>query len=169
MSLLCNILLSAVLCCFMCGCACHCAPRVIQTRTDSVVVEREVYRYDTTYCIAPDSAAMRMLVECDSMNAVVLRSLEYSEGERIRIGAELRQTERGGYTVNIVSREDSLRMEVERLQEIINTRESSTEVQIVRERYVPRFYVVTAVMFYLLVVIGLAIGALKIYKKMTII
>ena len=145
-----------------------CTPRIVPTRTDSVVVEREVYRYDTTYRIAPDSAAMRMLLECDSTNAVVLRALEKSEGERMRIGAELERTESGGYAVNITSREDSLRVEVERLREIINSRESSTEVQVVRERYVPRFYVVTAVIFYLLVVIGLAVGGLKIYKKMTI-
>lgn len=146
-----------------------CAPRVVQTRADSVVVEREIYRYDTTYRIAPDSAAMRMLLECDSTNAVVLRALEHSEGERIRMGAELQRTERGGYALNVTSREDSLLVEVERLREIINSRKSSTEVQVVRERYVPRFYIVTAVMFYSLVVIGLVVGGLKIYKKMTII
>lgn len=164
MSLLRNILILSVVLWTLSGCA----PRVVPTRTDSVVVEREVYRYDTTYRIAPDSAAMRMLLECDSANAVVLRALEYSEGERIRIGAELERTESGGYAVNITSREDSLRVEVERLREIINSRESSTEVQVVRERYVPRFYVVTAVIFYSLVVIGLAVGGLTIYKKMTI-
>lgn len=164
MSLLRNILILA----FVLLSLAACAPRVVPTRTDSVVIEREVYCYDTTYCIAPDSAAMRMLVECDSTNAVVLRALEYSEGERIRIGAELRRTERGGYTVNVTSREDSLLVEVERLREIINSRKNSTEVQVVRERYVPPFYIVTAVMFYSLVLIGLAVGCLKIYKKMTI-
>lgn len=165
MSLLRNILILA----FAVLSLAACAPRVVPTRTDSVVVEREVYRYDTTYCIAPDSAAMRMLLECDSTNAVVLRALEQSEGERIRIGAELKRTKRGGYTVNVTSREDSLLVEVERLREIINSRKNSTEVQVVRERYVPRFYIVTAVMFYSLLVIGLAVGGLKIYKKMTII
>lgn len=164
MSLRCNILLL-----FACVLLAGCAPRAVPVRTDSVVVEREVYRYDTTYRVAPDSAALRLLLECDSTNAVVLRDLAYSEGERIRIGAELERTARGGYTVNVVSREDSLMLEVERLREVIRTTKISTEVQVVRERYVPTFYKVTAALFCSLVVIGLAVACLKIYKKMTLI
>ena len=60
---------------------------------DSIFVERTIERHDTAYMVAPDSAALRLLVECDSNFQAVVRELEVANGERIKASAK---TERMG-------------------------------------------------------------------------
>ena len=129
-------LLAIVACFGSCKTVAPCVPETI-TR-DSVFVERTIERRDTTYMVAPDSAAIRMLVECDSNNNAILAMLESELGKRINASAK--STNKGGaLLVDVECREDSLRVLVEQLSETIRIMSAHKEVQVVKEKYIPRF------------------------------
>lgn len=123
----------------MCFLFVGCVPRgTVLQRTDSVFVERTIERRDTTYMVAPDSAALRLLVECDSNFQAVVRELEVANGERINASAKY--TNKGGaLLVDVECGEDSLRVLVEQLRETIRTTSAHKDVQVVKEKYIPPF------------------------------
>ena len=157
---------SAWLCVFfMCFLLVGCVPRgTVLQRTDSVFVERTIERHDTAYMVAPDSAALRLLVECDSNFQAVVRELEVANGERINASAK---TERMGNAaaITIDCKEDSLRVLVEQLRETIRTMSAHQEVQVVKEKYIPPFAKFTMWWFSITVVVLLIIASVKIYSK----
>lgn len=150
---------------FMCFVLVGCVPRGTFTSTrDSVFVERYVERYDTAYMVAPDTATLRMLVECDSNNNAILAMLESESGERINASAKA--TNNGGaLMVDVECGEDSLRVLVEQLRETIRTTSAHNEVQVVKEKYVPPFAKFAMWWFGITAVILLAAVAVKIYRR----
>lgn len=149
----------------MCFLLAGCVPRgTVLQLTDSVFVERTIERRDTTYMVSPDSAALRLLVECDSNFQAVVRELEVANGERINASAN---TERTGNAaaITIDCKEDSLRVLVERLRETIRTTSEHNEVQVVKEKYIPPFAKFTMWWFGITAAVLLAISAVKIYSK----
>lgn len=149
----------------MCFLFVGCVPRgTVLQRTDSVFVERTIERRDTTYMVAPDSAALRLLVECDSNNNAILAMLESERGERINASAKY--TNKGGaLLVDVECGEDSLRVLVEQLRETIRTTSAHQEVQVVKEKYIPKFAKFTMWWFGITAAVLLAIAAVKIYSK----
>lgn len=131
---------------------------------DSIFVERTIERHDTAYMVAPDSAALRLLVECDSNFQAVVRELEVANGERINASAK---TERMGNAaaITIDCKEDSLRVLVEQLRETIRTMSAHQEVQVVKEKYIPPFAKFTMWWFGITAAVLLAVSAVKIYSK----
>src|SRR5574344_1391852 len=124
---------------FMCFVLVGCVPRGTVTSTrDSVFVERYVERYDTAYMVSPDTAALRLLVECDSNNNAILAMLESERGERINASAKATNTG-GALMVDVECGEDSLRVLVEQLRETIRTTSAHDDVQVVKEKYIPPF------------------------------
>lgn len=87
----------------------------------------------------PDSATMRMLIECDSAGNVLLRALEQEQGKRLSLEAQLKQTA-AGTIVEIDCKQDSLQKVIDRLREII--RESSNEVttETIEVKVIPKFH-----------------------------
>lgn len=150
---------------FMCFVLVGCVPRGTVTRTrDSVFVERTIERHDTAYMVAPDTAALRMLVECDSNNNAILAMLESERGERINASAKA--TNNGGALVlDVECGEDSLRVLVEQLRETIRTTSAHNEVRVVKEKYIPPFAKFTMWWFGISAAILLAVVAVKIYSK----
>ena len=150
---------------FMCFVLVGCVPRGTVTSTrDSVFVERYVERYDTAYMVAPDTAALRMLVECDSNNNAILAMLESERGERINAIAKA-TNDGGALLVDVECGEDSLRVLVEQLRETIRTTSAHNEVQVVKEKYIPPFAKFTMWWFGITAAILLAISAVKIYRR----
>ena len=150
---------------FMCFLLVGCVPRGTVTSTrDSVFVERYVERYDTAYMVAPDTAALRLLVECDSNNNAILAMLESERGERINASAKATNS---GSTllVDVECGEDSLRVLVEQLRETIRTKSAHQEVQVVKEKYIPPFAKFAMWWFGITAAILLAIAAVKIYSR----
>lgn len=88
--------------------------------------------------VAPDSAALRLLVECDSNNNAILAMLESERGERINASAKASSTG-GALLVDVECGEDSLRVLVEQLRETIRTTSAHQEVQVVKEKYITPF------------------------------
>ena len=111
-------------------------PVVIQSqateRTEKVVPT------DTVIVTKPDSAAIRALFECDSLNNVVLRELETAQGERIKPNINIQHNEDGSANVQFDCKEDSLRHEITLLNKIIE--ENTKTVQTTEVRYVPDYY-----------------------------
>lgn len=150
---------------FMCFVLVGCVPRgTVTTTRDSVFIERTIERHDTAYMVAPDTAALRMLVECDSNNNAILSMLESERGERINASAKATNTG-GALLVDVECGEDSLRVLVEQLRETIRTTSAHNEVQVVKEKYVPPFAKFAMWWFGITAVIVLAIVAVKIYGK----
>lgn len=150
---------------FMCFVLVSCVPRgTVTTTRDSVFVERYVERYDTAYMVAPDTAALRMLVECDSNNNAILAMLESERGERINASAKATNTG-GALLVDVECGEDSLRVLVEQLRETIRTTSAHNEVQVVKEKYIPPFAKFTMWWFWITAAILLTIAAVKIYSR----
>lgn len=150
---------------FMCFVLVSCVPRGTVTSTrDSVFVERYVERYDTAYMVAPDTAALRLLVECDSNNNAILAMLESERGERINASAKA--TNNGGkLLVDVECGEDSLRVLVEQLRETIRTMSAHKEVRVVKEKYIPPFAKFTMWWFLITAAILLTVAAVKIYSR----
>lgn len=150
---------------FMCFLFVGCVPRGTVTSTrDSVFIERTIERRDTTYMVAPDSAALRLLVECDSNFQAVVRELEVANGERINASAKY--TNKGGaLLVDVECKEDSLCVLVEQLRETIRTTSAHNEVQVVKEKYIPPFAKFTMWWFVITAAILLAVVAVKIYSR----
>ena len=150
---------------FMCFLLVGCVPRGTITSTrDSVFVERTIELRDTAYMVAPDTAALRLLVECDSNNNAILAMLESERGERINASAKA--TNNGGaLLVDVECGEDSLRVLVEQLRETIRTTSEHNEVQVVKEKYIPPFAKFTMWWFGITAAILLAIVAVKIYSR----
>lgn len=150
---------------FMCFLLVGCVPRGTITSTrDSVFIERTIERHDTEYMVAPDTAALRLLVECDSNNNAILAMLESERGERINASAKAKNTG-GALMVDVECGEDSLRVLVEQLRETIRTMSAHNEVQVVKEKYIPPFAKFTIWWFGITAAILLAIVAVKIYSR----
>ena len=97
-------------------------PQPLQTDT---VREVRIVERDTLITIAPDSATVRALVDCDSTNQVILRQLETRNGTRIAATTTLLSPSfeggvRGGL-LSIVCHEDSLSRELRLRDSIITT------------------------------------------------
>ena len=150
---------------FICFVLVGCVPRGTVTSTrDSVFVERYVERYDTAYMVSPDTAALRLLVECDSNNNAILSMLASERGERINASAKA-TNDGGALLVDVECGEDSLRVLVEQLRETIRTTSAHNEVQVVKEKYIPPFAKFTMWWFGITAAILLAIAAVKIYSR----
>lgn len=127
-------------------------------------MERTIERHDTAYMVAPDSAALRLLVECDSNFQAVVRELEVANGERINASAKT--TNNGGaLQVDVECKEDSLRVLVEQLRETIRTMSAHQEVRVVKEKYIPTFAKFTMWWFGITAAVLLIIASVKIYSK----
>lgn len=97
-------------------------PQPLQTDTTREV---RIVERDTLITIAPDSATVRALTECDSTNRVILRQLETRNGTRISATTTLLSPSKGEpegvFLLSIVCHEDSLTREICLRDSIITT------------------------------------------------
>ncbi len=109
-------------------------PQTIQTDT---VREVRIVERDTLITIAPDSATVRALLECDSTNRVILRQLETRNGTRIAATAKATRSQQrettnaqplthvvpntGALLLSVDCHEDSLSREICLRDSIITT------------------------------------------------
>ena len=103
-------------------------PHTLQTDTTREV---RIVERDTLITLAPDSATVRALLECDSTNQVILRQLSTRNGNRISATATLLSPSKGepegglgevfGGVLSVVCHEDSLSREICLRDSIITT------------------------------------------------
>ena len=107
---------------------------IVQTEVKEVVVEREVR--DTIVTIAPDSASIKALLECDSAGNVLIRELQEAQGKNVKLQLSLEQASGNG-VVTVECKQDSLErviaLQNEKIQELSNNK----QVETVEVKYIP--------------------------------
>lgn len=107
---------------------------IVQTEVKEVVVEREVR--DTIVTIAPDSASIKALLECDSAGNVLIRELQEAQGKNVKLQLSLEQSSGNG-VVTVECKQDSLErviaLQNEKIQELSNNK----QVETVEVKYIP--------------------------------
>lgn len=96
------------------------ACRTLQPSQTDTVREVRIIERDTLITIAPDSATVRALTECDSTNQVILRQLETRNGTRIAATAKATKS-MGALLLSVDCHEDSLTRELRLRDSIITT------------------------------------------------
>ena len=151
------LMLLSVLCLASCKPTQTILPTTLETSTTTRL-------RDTVITIAPDSATVRALLDCDSTNQVILRQLETRNGTRIAASATLfsPSPKRGrGGVLSIVCHEDSLSRELQLRDSIITTLQTQTLVW----DMVPQYYRNINAAFWVLLAFNLLFIAVKILLK----
>lgn len=152
------LMLLSVLCLASCKPTQTILPTTLETSTTTRL-------RDTVITIAPDSATVRALLDCDSTNQVILRQLETRNGTRIAAtGTLLSPSFEGGVMgglLSIVCHEDSLSRELQLRDSIITTLQTQT---LVRDM-VPQYYRNINAAFWVLLAFNLLFIAVKILLK----
>ena len=156
--------------------SCHTQQHTVSTSTHVIT------RTDTLISFAPDTASLRLLLECDSMGQIYIRQLQQEQGARLALQAQLTTTQLGtrtpssavkhtteitetttseekttnapqAFLLAVDCHQDSLQALVNCLREQIISTDSTT--QVVQVPTVPRFYKVSTALFYILLTLAL--------------
>ena len=98
--------------------AVSCASRRPIQAVEIVRTEREIIR-DTNILIEPDSASVKALFECDSLNHVVMKEMAELRGNRLTPSLTTSHKENGTMLARFDCKEDSLQLEIQRRDRII--------------------------------------------------
>lgn len=116
--------------------SCKTPQPIVQTEVKEVVIEKEAR--DTIVTIAPDSASIKALLECDSAGNVLIKELEEAQGKNVALQAQLKNTNKGTAIV-IDCKQDSLErviaLQNEKIQELNNNKQTET----IEVKYIPDF------------------------------
>lgn len=130
------------------------------------VVEKEVRKEirDTVSVVSPDTASIRMLLQCDSAGNVLIRELETERGRRITAEANLIRA--GDNTSLIVDcKEDSLMQIIRKYKTEIEQLKSTERIVEKPIKYVPGYYKFCSWAFWVIFAIIAARTALWAIKK----
>lgn len=115
-------------------CSCRTPQPIVQTEIKEVVVEREVR--DTIVTIAPDSASIKALLDCDSAGNVLVKELQEVQGKNVALQAELKQTNKGTSIV-IDCKQDSLERVIALQNEKISELSNNKQTETIEVKYIP--------------------------------
>jgi hypothetical protein len=116
------------------GCKIH--KPIVRTEVKEVVVEREVR--DTIVTIAPDSASIKALLECDSAGNVLIKELEEVQGKNVSLALALKNSSKGKpATLSVYCKQDSLEKVIALKDETIKELSNNKQVETVEVKYIP--------------------------------
>lgn len=127
----------AAICVAMLGCmlqGCKTPQPIVQTEVKEVVIEKEVR--DTIVTIAPDSASIKALLECDSAGNVLIRELQEAQGKNVKLQLSLQQASGNG-VVTIDCKTDSLERVITLQNEKISELSNNKQTETVEVKYIP--------------------------------
>jgi hypothetical protein len=116
--------------------SCRTPQPIVQTEVKEVIVEREVR--DTIVTIAPDSASIKALLECDSAGNVLIKELEEAQGKNVVLQAQLKNTNKGTAIV-IDCKQDSLERVIALQNEKISELNNNKQTETIEVKYIPSF------------------------------
>lgn len=116
--------------------SCSTPQPIVQTEVKEVVVEREVR--DTIVTIAPDSASIKALLECDSAGNVLIKELQEAQGKNVALQAKLKQTNKGTALV-VDCKTDSLERVIALQNEKISELNNNKQTETIEVKYIPSF------------------------------
>ncbi len=118
--------------------ACRSVAPTVQKSTRETV--REVVYTDTLLTIAPDSATLAALLQCDSAGNVLIAQLAEAQGERLALEMKLHTTTGGQTALRIDCKADSLQRLLNKLRVETTIRDSIATTQTLVHDVVPTFY-----------------------------
>lgn len=142
--------------------SCKTPQPIVQEVTKEVVVEREVR--DTIVTVAPDSASIKALLECDSVGNVLIKELEEVQGKNVSLQAQLKNTNKGTALV-IDCKQDSLEKVIAIQEEQIKELNSNKQVETIEVKYIPAFYKWSAWVCWGMIALILIRIAFWVYKR----
>jgi hypothetical protein len=116
--------------------SCKTPQPIVQTEVKEVVVEREVR--DTIVTIAPDSASIKALLECDSAGNVLIKELQEAQGKNVALQAQLQNTNKGTAIV-IDCKQDSIERVIALQNEKISELNNNKQTETIEVKYIPSF------------------------------
>lgn len=114
--------------------SCKTPQPIVQEVTKEVVIEREVR--DTIVTVAPDSASIKALLECDSAGNVLIKELQEVQGKNVSLQAQLKNTDKGT-TVVIDCKQDSLERVIALQNEKISELNNNKQTETIEVKYIP--------------------------------
>ena len=147
--------------------ACRTPQPIVQTEVKEVLVERTIT--DTIVTIAPDSASIRALLECDSAGNVLIKELQEVQGKNVSLALALKNSQKGKpATLAIDCKQDSLEKVIALKDETIKELTNNKQVETIEVKYIPDFvkwlaWIGGAAILYVLIRIGLLV-----YRKLVL-
>jgi hypothetical protein len=124
--------------------SCKTPQPIVQTEVKEVVVEREVR--DTIVTIAPDSASIKALLECDSAGNVLIRELEETQGKNIALelllhGYKNKPNEPSKPITELLvdCKQDSMERVIALQNEKISSLTNNKQTETIEVKYIPSF------------------------------
>lgn len=114
---------------------CRTPQPIVQTEVKEVLVERTIT--DTIVTIAPDSASIKALLECDSAGNVLIRELQEAQGKNVSLALALKNAKGKPATLAIDCQQDSLEKVIELKDETIKELSNNKQVETVEVKYIP--------------------------------
>ena len=144
--------------------SCRTPQPIVQTEVKEVLVERTIT--DTIVTIAPDSASIKALLECDSAGNVLIKELQEVQGKNIALALALKNSKKGKpATLSVDCKQDSLEKVIALKDETIKELTNNKQVETIEVKYIPDFvkwlaWIGAATILYVVLRI-----ALWVYKK----
>jgi hypothetical protein len=142
--------------------SCSTPQPIVQTEVKEVIVEREVR--DTIVTIAPDSASIKALLECDSAGNVLIKELEEAQGKNVALQAKLKSTNKGTAIV-IDCKQDSLERVIALQNEKISELNNNKQTETIEVKYIPSFVKWLAWVGAGAILLAVLLVVLKVYRK----
>lgn len=142
--------------------SCRTPQPIVQTEVKEVVIEREVR--DTIVAIAPDSASIKALLECDSAGNVLIKELQEAQGKNVALQAQLKNTNKGTSIV-IDCKQDSLERVIALQNEKISELNNNKQTETIEVKYIPSFVKWLAWIGAGAILLAVLWVVLKVYRK----
>ena len=121
---------------FLAMVSCKTPQPIVQTEVKEVLIEREVR--DTIVTIAPDSASIKALLECDSAGNVLIRELEEVQGKNVSLALQLKNLKKGKpATLSVDCKQDSLEKVIALKDETIKELSNNKQTETIEVKYIP--------------------------------
>ena len=121
----------------VCFCSCRTPQPIVQTEVKEVLVERTIT--DTIVTIAPDSASIKALLECDSAGNVLIKELQEIQGKNVSLALALKNSQKGKPigTLSVDCKQDSLEKVIALKDETIKELSNNKQVETIEVKYIP--------------------------------
>ena len=114
---------------------CRTPQPIVQTEVKEVLVERTIT--DTIVTIAPDSASIKALLECDSAGNVLIRELEEIQGKNVSLALALKNLKGKPATLSVDCKQDSLEKVIALKDETIKELSNNKQTETIEVKYIP--------------------------------
>ena len=117
--------------------SCRTPQPIVQTEVKEVLVERTIT--DTIVTIAPDSASIKALLECDSAGNVLIKELQEIQGKNVSLALALKNSQKGKPigTLSVDCKQDSLEKVIALKDETIKELSNNKQVETIEVKYIP--------------------------------